>query len=127
MRYDAKTKCPRTQKAAGGRNLLCFLSLFLMFCAAAIYRALLYGNEPYANLLLVALSSAVLSFFLTAMRPYWLFVLLSIPLMWLSGNETFVVVVYRHYMTAMNVDSMKNATMPSMASGAPKMSPTNHE
>lgn len=106
MRYDAKTKCPQTQKAAGGRNLLCFLSLFLMFCAAAIYRALLYGNEPYANLLLVALSSAVLSFFLTAMRPYWLFVLLSIPLMWLSGNETFVVVVYRHYMKAMNVVSM---------------------
>ena len=30
-------------------------------------------------------------------------------------------------MTATNVDSMKNATMPSMASGAPKMSPTNHE
>lgn len=81
MRYDAKTRCPQTQKAAGGRNLLCFLSLFLMFCAAAIYRALLYGNEPYANLLLVALSSAVLSYFLTAMRPYWLFVLLSIPLM----------------------------------------------
>ena len=31
------------------------------------------------------------------------------------------------YITATNVDSMKNATMPSMASGAPKMSPTNHE
>ena len=30
-------------------------------------------------------------------------------------------------MTATNVDSMKNATMPSMAKGAPKMSPTNHE
>ena len=29
--------------------------------------------------------------------------------------------------TAMNVASMKKATMPSMASGAPKMSPTNHE
>ena len=27
--------------------------------------------------------------------------------------------------TAMNVDSMKNARIPSMASGAPKMSPTN--
>ena len=31
------------------------------------------------------------------------------------------------YMTATKVLSMKNATMPSMASGAPKMSPTNHE
>ena len=31
------------------------------------------------------------------------------------------------YITATNVDSMKKATMPSMASGAPKMSPTNHE
>ena len=30
-------------------------------------------------------------------------------------------------MTATKVDSMKNATMPSTASGAPKMSPTNHE
>ena len=30
-------------------------------------------------------------------------------------------------MTATNVDSMKKATMPSMASGAPKMSPTNQE
>ena len=30
-------------------------------------------------------------------------------------------------MMATNVDSMKNATMPSTASGAPKMSPTNHE
>ena len=30
-------------------------------------------------------------------------------------------------MTAMKVDSMKNATMPSIASGAPKMSPTNQE
>ena len=30
-------------------------------------------------------------------------------------------------MTAMNVASMKKARMPSMASGAPKMSPTNHE
>ena len=121
MRYDAKTKCPQTQKAAGGRNLLCFLSLFLMFCAAAIYRALLYGNEPYANLLLVALSSAVLSFFLTAMRPYWLFVLLSIPLMWLSGNETFVVVVYRHYMKAMNVVSMfiTNTTWETKVMGLP--------
>ena len=29
--------------------------------------------------------------------------------------------------TAMNVDSIKNANKPSMASGAPKMSPTNHE
>ena len=29
--------------------------------------------------------------------------------------------------TATKVDSMKKATMPSMASGAPKMSPTNHE
>ena len=29
--------------------------------------------------------------------------------------------------TAMKVDSRKNARMPSMASGAPKMSPTNHE
>ncbi len=28
-------------------------------------------------------------------------------------------------MTAINVDSMKNASRPSMASGAPKMSPTN--
>ena len=31
------------------------------------------------------------------------------------------------YITATNVDSMKKATMPSMAKGAPKMSPTNHE
>ena len=31
------------------------------------------------------------------------------------------------YITAMNVASMKKATMPSMASGAPKMSPTNQE
>ena len=31
------------------------------------------------------------------------------------------------YITATNVDSMKKATMPSMASGAPKMSPTNQE
>ena len=31
------------------------------------------------------------------------------------------------YMTATNVDSMKKAMMPSMANGAPKMSPTNHE
>ena len=30
-------------------------------------------------------------------------------------------------MMAKNVASMKNARMPSMASGAPKMSPTNHE
>ena len=30
-------------------------------------------------------------------------------------------------MTAMNVASMKKARMPSMANGAPKMSPTNHE
>ena len=29
--------------------------------------------------------------------------------------------------TATKVDSMKKATMPSMASGAPKMSPTSHE
>ena len=29
--------------------------------------------------------------------------------------------------TAMNVASIKNATMPSMANGAPKMSPTNQE
>ena len=31
------------------------------------------------------------------------------------------------YITATKVDSMKKATTPSMASGAPKMSPTNHE
>ena len=31
------------------------------------------------------------------------------------------------YITATNVDSMKKARMPSMANGAPKMSPTNHE
>ena len=30
-------------------------------------------------------------------------------------------------MTAMNVASIKNAMIPSMASGAPNMSPTNHE
>ena len=30
-------------------------------------------------------------------------------------------------MTATKVDSMKKATIPSIASGAPKMSPTNHE
>ena len=31
------------------------------------------------------------------------------------------------YITAKKVLSMKNAKIPSMASGAPKMSPTNHE
>ena len=31
------------------------------------------------------------------------------------------------YMTATKVDSMKKATMPSTANGAPKMSPTNQE
>lgn len=31
------------------------------------------------------------------------------------------------YMTATKVDSIKKATIPSMASGAPKMSPTNQE
>ena len=42
---------------------------------------------------------------------------------WKPGDTFF----HPKYMTATNVDSMKKATMPSMARGAPKMSPTNHE
>ena len=41
-----------------------------------------------------------------------------------NPGETFF---HPKYMTATKVDSIKNATIPSMASGAPKMSPTNHE
>ena len=42
---------------------------------------------------------------------------------WKPGDTFF----HPKYMTATNVDSIKKATMPSTASGAPKMSPTNHE
>ena len=42
---------------------------------------------------------------------------------WKPGDTFF----QPKYMTATKVDSMKKAMMPSMASGAPKMSPTNHE
>jgi len=87
-------------------NAICFFSLLLMFCSPSIYRSLLYGTEPFGDLLLVVLSSSLLAFLLTSIRQWWVFLLLSIPLMWLSGNETFVVVVYRHYMKAMNVLSM---------------------
>ena len=77
-----------------------------MLCAPAIYRMALYGNTPSLNLLLVVLSSIPLALFLTSIRKWWVFVMLSIPFMYLSGNETFVVVVYRHYMKAINVLSM---------------------
>ena len=42
---------------------------------------------------------------------------------WNPGDTFF----HPKNMTATKVDSMKKATMPSTASGAPKMSPTNHE
>ena len=42
---------------------------------------------------------------------------------WKPGDTFF----QPKYMTATKVDSMKKATMPSMANGAPKMSPTNQE
>lgn len=92
--------------------MICFLSLLLMFCSPAIYRLALYGTEPYINLLLVAVASIPLALFLTSIRRWWIFVLVSIPLMYFAGNETFVVVVYRHYMKAINVLSMfiTNAT-----------------
>ena len=93
-------------------NMICFLSLLLMFCSPAIYRLALYGTEPYIILLLVAVASIPLALFLTSIRRWWIFVLVSIPLMYFAGNETFVVVVYRHYMKAINVLSMfiTNAT-----------------
>lgn len=72
----------------------------------AIYRLALYGTESYSNILLVAVASIPLALFLTSVRKWWIFVLLSIPLMYFAGNETFVVVVYRHYMKAVNVLSM---------------------
>ena len=93
-------------------NRICFLSLLLMLCSPTIYRSALYGSEPFANILLVLMSCIPLAFFLTSVRKWWIFILLSIPFMYLSGNETFVVVVYRHYMKAVNVLSMfiTNAT-----------------
>lgn len=97
-------KSPHTLSQKG--NIICFLSLTLMFCSPAIYRATLYGLESFNNLLLVALASALLALLLTSIRNWWVFFLLSIPFLYLSGNETFVVVVYRHYMKAMNVLSM---------------------
>ncbi len=42
---------------------------------------------------------------------------------WKPGDTFF----HPKYITATNVDSMKKATIPSMASGAPKISPTNQE
>ena len=42
---------------------------------------------------------------------------------WKPGDTFF----HPKNMTATKVDSMKKATMPSTASGAPKMSPTNQE
>ena len=41
--------------------------------------------------------------------------------------KPFDTLFHPKYITATKVDSMKKATMPSMARGAPKMSPTNHE
>ena len=87
-------------------NVLCFFSLLIMFCSPAIYRLAFYGTESYSNILLVAVASIPLALFLTSIRKWWIFVLVSIPLMYFSGNETFVVVVYRHYMKAVNVLSM---------------------
>ena len=103
---SAKVCCP------DGRNVICFLSLLLMLCSPAIYRAAFYGTETPGTLLTVVLASAILAMLLTSFRNWWAFLLVSIPLMYLSGNETFVVVVYRHYMKAMNVLSMfiTNAT-----------------
>ena len=94
------------KKRSMKRNLLCFFSLMIMFCMPAIYRLALYGTESYSNILLVAVASIPLALFLTSVRKWWIFVLLSIPLMYFAGNETFVVVVYRHYMKAVNVLSM---------------------
>ena len=93
-------------------SIICFLSLLLMFCSPTIYRQVLYGTESYINILLVAVGSIPLALFLTTIRRWWVFLLLSIPLMYFSSNETFVVVVYRHYMKAINVLSMfiTNAT-----------------
>lgn len=93
-------------------SIICFLSLLLMFCSPTIYRLVLYGTESYINILLVVVGSIPLALFLTTIRRWWVFLLLSIPLMCFSGNETFVVVVYRHYMKAINVLSMfiTNAT-----------------
>ena len=42
---------------------------------------------------------------------------------WNPGDTFF----HPKYMTATKVDSMKKATIPSMARGAPKISPTNQE
>ena len=42
---------------------------------------------------------------------------------WKPGDTFF----QPKYITATKVDSMKNATIPSTASGAPKISPTNQE
>ncbi|MBO7067437.1 MAG: sulfatase-like hydrolase/transferase [Bacteroidaceae bacterium] len=89
-----------------GWSIVCFCALLLMFCSPAIYRMVLYGTETYLNLLWVVLASVPLAFFLTSIRKWWVFLVLSIPMMYFSGNETFVVVVYRHYMKAINVLSM---------------------
>jgi glucan phosphoethanolaminetransferase (alkaline phosphatase superfamily) len=100
------------EKGNWTKNITCFLSLLIMFCSPTIYRLALYGKEPFINLLLVAVGSIPLALFLTTIRRWWVFLILSIPLMYFSGNETFVVVVYRHYMKAINVLSMfiTNAT-----------------
>ena len=42
---------------------------------------------------------------------------------WKPGDTFF----HPKYITATKVDSMKKATIPSIANGAPKISPTNHE
>ena len=47
----------------------------------------------------------------------------QVEVRWKPGDTFF----QPKYITATNVLSMKKARMPSMASGAPKMSPTNQE
>ena len=71
-----------------------------------------------------AIDWARAQFALTAIY-HWLFVPLTLGLAVIMGIcETFF---QPKYMIATKVDSIKKATMPSTAKGAPKMSPTNHE
>lgn len=87
-------------------NLLCFTSLLFILISPVLYRAVLYGTSTVWDVLLTVVLCLPMLYLLMGIRKMWMFFLLTLPLVYFSGNETFVVVVYHHYMKAANVVSM---------------------
>lgn len=87
-------------------NAVCVCALWLIFISPVFYRWVLYGTSSIGDVLVSAAYSVPLLVLLMGIRWMWVFFTLTLFLTYFCGNETFVVVVYHHFMKAANVVSM---------------------